>query len=153
MDQVVPVERRQQERRRHARSAEVLIGLTLDVEVRHLVPAEQRRHARVVELDPAARVLKRRPDHVLHSGDSRGIGERVRLGTLAVRRHVVPEERHAIGAVRTGEGPRDGSWVGEVGRYDFSAGGRQLPGLVRARVARDGAHRELTLRIGQDRTH
>ena len=88
-----------------------VVGFALDVEMRHLVMAHQRRHAGVVELHPAARVLERGPDHVLHARLARSIGHGMRLGALLVRRKVIPEERHAVGAVGPGKRTRDGGTV------------------------------------------
>ena len=99
VDEVVPVERRQQERRRHAGVGEDVVGVALRVEVRHLVALHQRRHAVVGERHPLARVLERGPDDVRHAARLGGGGHRPRLRHLPLRREVLPEVRDAVRAV------------------------------------------------------
>ncbi len=153
MDQVVPVERRQQARGRHACPAEVIVRFALHVEVRHLVAAHERRHARIVELDESSRVFERRPDHVLHPRLLRGVGHCMGFGPFPVRRKVIPEERHAIRAVGAVERTCHGCLVGDIRRDDFGAGSRQCARLRRIRVTRDGAHGEFAVRIRKNRPH
>ena len=100
MNQVVPVERRQQERRGHAGVDEPLIRLALAVEMRNLVLPHDRRHAIVVESHPAPRVFERRPDDVLHAGMLGRGGHRSGLSHLPFRRKMLPvvgdaKRRHA----------------------------------------------------------
>ncbi len=153
VDQVVPVERRQQARGRHARPTEVVVRFALHVEVRHLVLAHERRHARVVELDEASRVFERGPDHVLHPRLLRGVGHRMGFGPFLVRRKVVPEERHAIRAIGAVERTRHGRLVGDVCCDDFGAGSSQCTRLRRIRVTRDGTHGEFAAGIRKNRPH
>ena len=72
VNHVVPVERGQQKRRRHAELGEHLVGLALAVEVRDLVLAHERRHAVVAERHPLPRVFERGPDDMLNVGVLRG---------------------------------------------------------------------------------
>src|SRR5438552_806007 len=64
-DEVLPAARRQPKRRGRALAGEDRVRRALLLEVRHLVAALGRREPAVLERRPAARVLERRPDHVL----------------------------------------------------------------------------------------
>ena len=107
VDEVLPVERGQQERgrhaelREHARSASPLASKCGTL----YLPIE-RRHAVVGERHPLARVLERGPDHVLHAGLLR----RLRHGCAAsaellLGREVLPEVGDAERAVGAFERP------------------------------------------------
>ena len=75
------------------------------------------------------------------------------FGELALGRHVIPEERHAIGAVRAFEGTGEACLVAQVGGDDLRPRGSERPRLVAARVAGDGARHESARRIGLDGPH
>ncbi len=150
VDQVVPVERSQQERHRHAEAGEHLVGLSLGVEVRHLVLAHERGHAIVAERHPLARVFERGPDHVLDAGVLRGLGHGGGFGQLLLGREVRPEERDAVRSIGALEGPLQALHVIDVGRDDLRAQLGQFFGLVGIGVSRDRARGEAAALVAQD---
>jgi hypothetical protein len=153
MNQVVPVERRQQEGGRDAEIGEDVIGLPLGVEVRHLVLAHERGHAVVGERHPLTGVFQRRPDHVLKTGVLRRLGHGGRVGELLLRREVLPEEGDAERSPGSGERLLQTLRIADVGRRDLGAGGRQRPGLLRVDVPRDGAGRERPAGVVENGPH
>jgi hypothetical protein len=80
VDEVVPVERGQQECRRHTEIGEHLVGLALGIELRHLILAHESGHAVIAQWRPLARVFERRPDDVLQAGVLGRMGHVRRLG-------------------------------------------------------------------------
>ena len=150
VDQVVPVERGQQERGRHAELGEQLVGLPLGVEVRHLVLAHQGGHPVVGERHPLAGVLERGPDDVLDAGGLGRLRHVAGLGDLFLGRKVRPEERDAVGAVGARERLLEARLVIDVGGHDLGAEARELPGLVRVDVPGDGPGGEAAVGIVQD---
>ncbi len=153
VDQVVPVERGEEERGGHGRFAEISVGLALGVEVRHLVLAHQRRHALVGERHPSAGVLQRRRDDVLHSRPPRRRRHVARLRLLALGGKVLPEVGDEVGAVRAGERPGEARLIVEIGGDDLRAGARERDRLVGSGVAGQGPGRETALRIVEDGPH
>ena len=151
VDEVLPVERGVEERRRHSRAREGGVRLLLGVEVRHLEPLLERRHPVVVERDEVARVLERRPDHVLDARRFRRGGLVLGLFDLLLRREVLPEVRHAERAVRARERTLEAALVVEVGLDDLGTGGGERLGRFLARVSRHRADGESAVRVGQDR--
>ena len=140
VDQVVPVEGGEEERRRHAELGEELVRLALGVEVRDLVLAHAASACACrVSGTPHARVLERRPDHVLDAGGLRGLGHGARLGQLLLRREVVPEERDAEGAVRALESAPQARRVVDVGGDDLGAQPARAPWPCRSSTSRVSA--------------
>src|SRR6516162_8339950 len=64
-------------------------------------------------------------------------GQVLCLSDLLVGRKVLPEVRHAVRPVRSGEGPRQAGLVVEIGLYEFGAEFGKGTRLGRARIARD----------------
>ena len=137
--EVVPVERRDEERRRQAAEQRVRFGL--GVEVRHAILLLQHRHALVVGLHELADVLERRPDDVLDARGLRRVGDVLRLSLLLLAGEVLPEIRHGVDAVRAGERLLQALDVVEVALTTSRAGGSERFRLVLARVARNGSAR------------
>jgi hypothetical protein len=68
VDQVLPIKRGEQERRRHVEVREEPVRFSLGLKVRHLVLAHQGRHALIGERHPLARVFQSGPDDMPDSG-------------------------------------------------------------------------------------
>ncbi len=153
VDEVLPVERRVQERRGQAGVGEVAVGFPLGVEVGNLVLALQRRHPRVGQRHEAAGVLERRPDDVAHARGFRRVRHAARLRHLLLGREVRPEERDEVRAVRALERAREARLVVDVRGHDLRARLRERAGLLRIDVARDRARREATGGVREDRPH
>ena len=153
VDEIVPVERGQQDRRRHAGLDEEPVRLALRIKVRDLVTALQRRHPVVRERHPLARVFQRGPDHVLQAGRLRRGGHGFRLRQFLLGRHVVPEEGHAVRTVRPGKGLRQALGIVDVRRHDLRAQRRKRPGLFAGDVPGNGPRGEAAGRIGHDGPH
>ena len=150
-DHVLPVERRQQERGRHAGGAEVGVRLALGVEVGDLVLAHERGHAVVIERYAVARVVERRPDHMLQPGALGRSGHLLRLLELALGREMLPEIRQAKRAVGAAERPRHALLIVEIRRDHFRTARGQGARLVAVDMAGQRPHREATLRIVENR--
>ena len=150
MDQVVPVERGVEQGRRHLRREE-RVGLALGIEVRHVVLAHQHRHALAVRREERARVLEGRPDHVLHAGLRRAVGHRRRLREFLLRRKVLPEVGHAVGAVGAVHRAPHARGVVQVRRDDFGAGLGQRPAASESGLRVTARTREAAGGMREDR--
>jgi hypothetical protein len=103
VDEVVPVERSQQDSHGQAEPTEYLVGFALGVEVRHLILTHEGGHAIVAERHPLTRVFQAGPDDVLVAGVLGGVGHGGCLGQLLLGREVRPVECNAerpIGALK-----------------------------------------------------
>ena len=149
VDQVVPVERRVQQRRRNPRR-EQRVRLALGIEVRNVVLAHQHRHALAVGGEERARVLERRPDHVLHAGLRRRVGHRAGLRQFLLGREVLPEVGHAESAVGAVHRPLHAGRIVQVGRDDLGPGVRQRTAGLGFGLAGHRANRETARGIRED---
>lgn len=101
----VPAERREQAGDGQPQVRKSVVRCALRVKVRNLVAAHQRRHARVVQRHPAARVFERGPDGVAESGLRRGHRHGRGLGLFLLRGKALPEKPNAECAAGAAEGP------------------------------------------------
>lgn len=85
MNQIVPVERREQKGRGHAKLRKLSIGLALTVEMRYLILPHQGRHAMIAERNPLACVFQGRPDHMLNTCVLRNLRLAFGLGQFFLR--------------------------------------------------------------------
>ncbi len=150
VDQVVPVERRVQQRRRDFRR-EQRVRLALGIEVRDVVLAHQHRHALAVGGEERPRVLQRGPDHVLHARLRRGVGHRAGLREFLVGREVLPEVRHAEGAPGAVHRALHARRVVQVGGDDLRAGLRQRASGVGVGLAGHRPHGESARGVREQR--
>src|SRR6266542_3155091 len=152
VNQIVPVERRQEKRHRQTEIGEQVVGLALAVKVRHLVLVLEGGHAIVAQRHPLARVLESRPDDMLEAGLPGRLGHRAGLGDLLLRREVRPEKRHTVGPVSARKRLLQALRVVDVGPDHLGALLCQLFRLVRVGVAGQGARGEAATRVAQNRT-
>ena len=126
------------------------VRLALGVVMRDLVALAQRRHARIVERDELARVLERRPDHVLQTRGTRGACHIRRLDLLPLRREMRPVEGDEERAIRAVQSTRQAERVVDIRLHHIGAGGGERPGVVGGGVAHQRAHRVGARRVVQD---
>ena len=86
VDEILPVERCQQERGRYAKLSKDMIGFALGIKVWHLVLTHEGWHAIVAERDPLACVFEGGPDDMIHAGMLRCLCHGARLRKLLLRR-------------------------------------------------------------------
>ena len=99
----------------------------------------------------AARIVERRPDHVLEPGGFGGARVVAGLGELALGRVVIPEERYAVGAIRAFKGAPDAVLFVDVDTDHFGAEFCERLRLRRRGIARQCTHAEFTAWVVQDR--
>ena len=118
--------------------------------MRALVLAVQGGESRVVERNPLAHVLERGPHNVLNAGGLGGARHRGSLLALTVAVAVLPEIRHAKGAMGTGERRRERLGLVGVGGDHLGAESGERLGFVGVGVARDRAGGEGSVLVGEN---
>ncbi len=132
---------------------EILIRLTLAVEMRHFVFAVQGRHAVIIERHPFAGIFQRRPDDMLEPRCLGGFRHRLGLRDFFLRRKVLPEIRYAKSSVSSCEGLFQALRVIHIRADNFDAEIGQRLGFVRIHIAGDCPHREFTRLIACNCAH
>jgi len=153
VDEVVPVERRQEKGRRHTELGEDRVGLALGIEVRNLVLAHQRRHAVVGERHEVSGVLQSGPDDVVYSGILGRLCHIPRLRELLFGLEVRPEERDAVCAVCALKRLVETFHIIDVASDDFRPRFGQGFRLVGVWVPGDRAGGERAAFVVEDRAH
>ena len=155
VDEVVPVERGEQERGRHAELAEDLVGLALGVEVRHLVLAHAASASGRRSSGTQLRVSSSVDQITCCTPAALAAWAMVAgLGQLLLGREVLPEVGDAEGAVRAGERALRGS-PGRRGRRSTTSAPAAASAWAfsESGVPGDRADGEPAVPVGQDRAN
>ena len=150
VDEVVPVERSQQEGGGNGKVGEDMVCFALGIEMRHLVLAHQGGHAVVTERNPPTGVFEGRPDNMLQAGVFRRLGHGGGIGQFLLGRKMGPEEGDAIGPVSSLERALQALDVVYVCRHHLSAPLGQLFRLIGVGVSGEHTRRKTASRIAQD---